>query len=264
MSIASDLGKSITGNVETAMLVIHDYRSKKNMKSPASSGGASDADKLAVLQRARSEAVEQALLTGVPPSFPGSQDKTLKVHFNPSQLTINASAIPKSQQDAASGMSRTMAAEDAKLTLTVVLYFDDMDTYDAFMWEKFTSGITAKGIANGVKLTKDLAKKQKPRSVQWQVEALIAALRDPYTRTISFRWANFSFIGQLNTVRANYTMFSTSGRPIRAEVLLRIQHEMDPAMLHNWYASFEEAFGSDGSNLVKPEQNYSALLNLSL
>lgn len=261
MSISSDLGKSITGNVETAMLVIHDYRDVERL---AVASGLSDADKLTALHAARTKATEQALKTGTPPSYPGSRDKTLKVHFNPSQLTINASAIPKSQQDATSGRARTMAVEDAKLTLTVVLYFDDMDTYDAFMWEKFTSGLTAKGAANAVKLTKDLAKKQKPHSVQWQVEALIAALRNPYTRTISFRWANFSFIGSLNTVRANYTMFSTSGRPVRAEVLLRIQHEMDPDMLYSWYDSFEAAFGGDSSNLMKQEQSFSALLNLNL
>jgi hypothetical protein len=96
------------------------------------------------------------------------------------------------------------------------------------------------------------------------VEALVAALRNPFTRMISFRWADFSFIGQLNTVRANYTMFSTSGRPIRAQVLLRIQHEMDPTMLQGWYDSFDDAFDGESSNLVKKEQNMSTLLNLKL
>ena len=115
-----------------------------------------------------------------------------------------------------------------------------------------------------MKLGKSLAGKEEVHSVQSQVEALVATLRNAYTRTISFRWADFSFIGQLNTVRANYTMFSPSGRPIRAQVLLRIQHEMDPTMLQGWYNSFDQAFGGDTKNLVKPEQDRSALLNLSL
>ena len=59
-------------------------------------------------------------------------------------------------------------------------------------------------------------------------------------------------------------MFSPSGRPIRAQVLLRIQHEMDPQMLQGWYDSFDKAFGGDTSNLVKTEQNMGNLLNLSL
>ena len=59
-------------------------------------------------------------------------------------------------------------------------------------------------------------------------------------------------------------MFSTSGRPIRAQMLLRIQHEMNETMLHNWYRNFKEAFGGDSSSLVKNEQSYSALLNLNL
>ena len=157
-----------------------------------------------------------------------------------------------------------MAVEDAKLALTVMLYFDDMDTYDAFMWDKFTAGMTAQGAANLAKMGMELGGGQKVHSIQGQVEALVAALRNPYTRLISFRWADFTFIGQLNTVRANYTMFSPAGRPIRAQVLLRIQHEMDPNMLSGWYSSFEKAFGGDTSNLVKTEQNMGNLLNLSL
>ena len=261
MSIAGDLGKSITGNVETAMLVIHDYRELSKSDFALENG---PAETLLALKDARVEATKAVLSTGVPQSYPGSRDKTLKVQFNPSQLTINASAIPASKQDASGAQSRSMAVEEAKLTLTVVLFFDEMDTYDAFMWDKFTSGITAKGASNAVKGIKDVVGKQKPRTVQWQVESVISALRNPYTRLISFRWADFTFTGQLHAVQARYTMFSTSGRPIRAQMLLRIQHEMNETMLHNWYRNFKEAFGGDSSSLVKNEQSYSALLNLNL
>jgi hypothetical protein len=96
------------------------------------------------------------------------------------------------------------------------------------------------------------------------VEALVAALRNPFTRMISFRWADFTFIGQLNTVRANYTMFSAAGRPIRAQVLLRIQHEMDPNMLQGWYKNFDTVFQGKSSDLVTKEQTMSSLLNLNL
>ena len=262
MSIGSDFASSVTGNIETALLVIHDYRGMANTSAEARLGQAGNLKALAELRR---DATADALKTGQTPTYPGSQDKVLKVQFNPSQLTLNSSAMPKSRKDATSGSSRTMAVEDARLNLTVRLYFDDMDTFDAFMWEKFTSGLSVKGVANAVKLGMDAkGKESKPHTVQWQVESLISALRNPYTRTISFRWADFAFIGQLNAVYANYTMFSTSGRPVRAEVVLRIRHEMDAQMLHHWYKNFEKAFGGDTGNLVKTEQNYSALLNLSL
>lgn len=261
MSYGSDLKAAITGNIETAMLVIHDYRqTAKNL----SESGASEVEILAAIRNERNAATGEALATGSTPSFPNSMDRTLRVQFNPSRLTLDSSAIPRNQQDALTGRARTMAVEDAKLNLTVILYFDDMDTYDAFMWDRFLAGSSVKGAANVVKAGLEAAGKGKKHSVQWQVESLVAALRNPYTRTVSFRWADFAFIGQLNTVRANYTMFSPSGRPVRAEVLLRIQHEMDPWMLRRWYDNFEKAFGGESSNLVKNEQNYSALLNLNL
>ena len=262
MSIGSDLKSSLTGNIETALLVIHDYRSAAaRMKSEK----VGDDAILLKMQKERSKMTAAALGDEEMPSFPGSEDKILRVQFNPSQLSVYASAIPKQLKDTTSEASKSASAEDIRnLTLTVKLQFDDMDIYDAFMWEKFTAGLTTTGITNAVKAVSTLKDKEKVHTVQWQVEALIAALRNPYTRTISFRWADFVFIGQLNAVQAQYTMFSPSGRPIRAEVLLRIRHEMDPAMLRSWYKNFDEVFNKPAANLVKPEQNYAALLNLSL
>ena len=264
MSIGSDLLSSITGNVETAILVIHDYREAAEELKNSTTGGMSTTNVLSTLNEARVRATAAALQTGEVPSYPGSRDLKFSVQFNPSKLTMNASAVPKSKSDAASGRSRSIAAEDPKLTMTVVLMFDDMDTYDSFMWEKYTSGLSAKGVANVAKGIMDVAGKGKVHSVQGEVEALISALRNPYTRSISFRWANFCFIGQLNAVQARYTMFSTTGRPVRAEVLLRIQHEMDPVMLQSWYKNFDTAFGGETGNLVTAGQQVTNLLNLSL
>lgn len=265
MNIGQQALASLTGNVETAMLVIHDYRATAKEMTAGVTGGLSQSQALNALHKARVlSAAANALASGSAPDFPGSTERTLRVQFNPSELTLNIAAIPKSRMDAGSGNGRTIAAEDPKLNLTVKLYFDDMDTYDAFMWDKFMLGMSAQTAANLVKGGMDAVGAGKVHSVQGQVEALVSALRNPYTRCISFRWADFAFTGQLNTVQAQYTMFSTSGRPIRAQVLLRIQHEMDSAMLKNWYDNFEKAFGGDTRNLVGQEQGYQALLNLSL
>ena len=262
MSIGSNITSSITGNIETALLVIHDYRAAA--KDMERRGQKWDVTMLAA-RDTRLQATAQQLSGNTQPIYPGSEDKMLRVQFNPAQLSIYASAIPQQKMDSATGQSISVSAEDAKnLTLTVVLYFDDMDTFDSFMWEKFTSGLTAKGASNAVKAGMTAAGKGKVHSVQWQVESLISALRNPFTRIISFRWADFVFTGQLSAVKADYTMFSTSGRPVRAQVMLRIRHEMDPKMLSHWYQSFKTAFGEDTSNLVKNEQNYNSLINLNL
>jgi hypothetical protein len=260
MSIGKQLGASLTGNIETALLVIHDYRSKaKELTS-----GEQKLTQAAALAKINESVINdtiQSLSTGSAPTYTDSIEKTMQVQFNPAELTINASAIPKSKMNASDGDSRTMAVEDAKLTLTVTLYFDDMDTYDAFLLDKFTAGLSSTGISN---IAKTVSGNSTVHSVQGRVEALVAALRNPFTRMISFRWADFSFIGQLNSVHANYTMFSAAGRPIRAQVLLRIQHEMDPDMLQGWYKNFDTVFQGKSSDLVTKEQTMSSLLNLNL
>ena len=262
MSIGSDLKSSLSGNIETALLVIHDYRSAAEQLQKA--GKSKEAALLAV-QKSRSDATAARLSNDKPVDGPTPKDRILRVQFNPAQLQLYAAVDTHMRKNTESGESVSLAASDARVfNLTTVLYFDDMDTYDSFMWEKFTAGLTAQGVSNAVKAGKTLADKGKAHSVQWQVESLVAALRNPFTRIISFRWADFTFTGQLNAIQANYTMFSTSGRPVRAEVLLRIQHEMNGNSLNRWYDCFDKAFSGDTVNLVKNEQNYGALLNLSL
>lgn len=269
MSIGQQAASSFIGKVETALLVIHDYRDRAASDTTGTNGSGqpiSMADELANLENERIRATANALGNTKPPSYPGSNDRVLKVQFNPSELMLNASAVPRDKKDATTSQSRTMAVEDASLTLSVNLYFDDMDTYDAFMWDKIRLGLSVQTAANVAKLGQDTFTKNGSavHSVQDEVESLVAALRNPYTRTISFRWADFAFIGTLSSLQASYTMFSPSGRPIRAQVGLRIQHEMDPQMLHIWYENFTKAFGQDTSNLVTPEQSVGNLLNLPL
>lgn len=258
---------SLTGNIETAVLVIHDYREQAKQQMDRFGSGDAVQDQMQIMSslgQLRAAATQAALRDGSVPSYEGSQDRMLNVQFNPSQLTLNSALKPKDKKDSTSENSRSLANWTPQLTLTTTLYFDDMDVYDAFMWDKFTAGLTAQGISNVAKGVLDAKGMAPVHSVQGRVESLVAALRNPYTRTISFRWADFSFIGTLNTVRANYTMFSTSGRPIRAAVQLRLKHEMDPRMLTGWDQSFKTAFGGSTSNLVQPEQTASNLLNLVL
>ena len=179
MGMAQQLAASLTGNVETALLVIHDYREKAaQLDSALSTAGDMTTSALDVLNKTRVTDTMAALATGTAPTYPTSQDRKFPVQFNPSELTLNADAIPKSETDSTTGRSRTMAVADAKLDLTVRLYFDDMQTYDAFMWDKFTASLTPSGMVSNIAGTVK-AVKGETHSVQRQVEALVAALRDP-------------------------------------------------------------------------------------
>ena len=262
--VLKNVASSITGNVETAQIVIHDYREMAKNANVGAAGAMNKATALTAMANERMAATAAALSSGTAASYPNSKDKTFQVQFNPSQLTLNASAIPKNQVNATNGSSRTLAVEDAKLYLTTILTFDDMDICDAFMTEQFTAGLTVQGAANMVKMGAQALGLKKANSVQPQVEALVAALRNPYTRTISFRWADFTFTGQLTTVQAQYTMFSTSGRPVRAQVLLRLQHELDPTILKSWYDSLDSSFGRTGGALGKLAGSTKNLLNLNV
>lgn len=258
MDIAKQFQASVTGNIESALLVIHDYR-----QTAQGMRGATQKEQLAAIRNMRIADTRAALSQGTaPPTYTGSLEKLYRVQFNPSQLKLNVSTTPRDMKDLTSNKNRSLAEDDAKLFLTTTLYFDSMRVYDAFAWEKYTAGLTAQGVANLANFVKE--GKGTVWSVQDEVEGLLSALHNPYTRYVSFRWADFSFAGQLNTIRANYTMFSPAGRPVRAQVQLRLQHEMDPNMLHQWYADFDSAFSGVSSNLVRPEQNYGSLLNLGL
>lgn len=267
MSIGQQALASLTGNIETAYLVIHDYRKCEPKSSKDKNGEDKNikSDKmLEILAKKRIEATKQALENKQDVSYPGSINRTFKVQFNPSELRLNASALAQNKSDATKNQSRTIATVDASLMLTVRLYFDAMNTYDAFMWDKFTLGASVQTIHNIAGIATEVSGDKEVKSVRKQVEALVAAVRNPYTRTISFRWADFSFIGMLSTVQANYTMFSTSGHPVRAEVILRIKHEMNAYMIDPWLDSFDKAFGKDTKNLVTPGQTTANLLNLVL
>ena len=277
MAIGTDLLNSITGNTETAYLVVDDYRDlctpvQKATIAAGLSKGLSAAQALQegvssalAAAAAVKQAAADALAAGVPASSvpTGYTKKYFKVQFNPSELTLNGMLEREAKQDAQAGKTGKRTTTDAvqrpTITMTVRLYFDDVCQSDAFMGEKFTSGASVQTVVNAVSMLSG-----KVYSVQPQVEALIAALRNEYTRTITFYWGKFSFSGQLSNVGAQYTMFSTSGRPVRAVVSLRIYQELDPAKISSWYTDFTNTFKGGGLSLTGAAQKVGNLLNINL
>ena len=296
-SFGSELGASLTGDVEKALLVIHDYRAKgehiltqnPTITETSSLNGVTSATTRArtakgvsvgfsqsriasMAQKTLPSVAElaQAAMEGKNISFPDSEDKLFYVQYNPSHLTLHVSTPPPGNiSSVMDGRALLDINGTAKLQLTVELVFDEMSVYDAFMWDKFSTSVlssplNASALANAVSMGKDLAGKKNTKSVQPQVEALLSALRNPFTRTISFRWADFAFIGSLETVQATYTMFSPSGRPVRAKVMLRLTHEMDPDMLRSFSDSRDLLFGDyNVGNLTDTSQNWENLFNIN-
>lgn len=222
----NSLGSKFIGNIETAYIVVHD-----TLNTPV-------------------------------------QDKIFEVQFNPSQIQIYASCTPTVKSNPAPLENNDNTVQTVVDTpsyptyeMTVQLLFDDVFPADSFMWEKITSGISTQSI----KTIASLATK-KVYSVQPQIEALVATLRERKTRTVTFHWADFQFSGQVSQIMAKYTMFSVSGRPVRGVVNMRLRQKTSVhSVRNNWAQDFQKAFGGapSSSSLVRPGQMTSSLLNFN-
>jgi hypothetical protein len=161
-----------------------------------------------------------------------AMERYYTVQFNPSELTIDASAqiTPAigSGTPASSGTDAVtpLRVGNPNIFLTVKLIFDEVTPSDAFMADAgmaSAAGI-AKGIAGQVR-TKMLG--GSGPSVQPVVEGFIGAIRNGNTRLLRFRWGGFCFTGVLRHINAEYVMFSPQGNPIRAYVTLRLINDLN-------------------------------------
>lgn len=253
---SADTKNSLTGNIDTARLIIKDCR----LLTTNSLSNEMVIRRASEVRSGGSDLVRDTLAADT--------DKIFKVQFNPNKLSLYATSLDINSSDTQAGEGGTQSScpdtpVNPTVELTVNLIFDHVNNYDAFMWDKLRIGVggavakAADALKNGTKVY----------TVQTEVEGLVAALRNPYTRSITFSWADFSFTGQLKNVRASYTMFSVSGRPIRAQVLLRIRQKLDAQLLQNWYDDFNNAFNKEGinsSSLTTMPQGFSNLINLGL
>lgn len=194
LSFKTELKDNITGNVEHAVIVIEDKR-----RDPAGS------------------------MTGVS-GLRQEVKKQFRVQFNPSSLSISTD---RRKKDPKKDVSEKTAAVDNDImdfpanTMSVKLIFDRVNAQDAFMNENLVLNPTSVA----VQVTR--AVKKKEFTVQPYVDGFIAAIRNPYTRKLTFQWGDLTFCGNLKSVNAVYTMFSTSGRPVRAEVTLSVAASRD-------------------------------------
>lgn len=195
----------------------------------------------------------------------GASKKTYIVQFNPSSLTLRARGpgfVPILAYDE-NGKTVSPTEQSVRITVSVQLIFDQVDPYSAFMEDKLNMSPTALGtnIAKGVMT----ANGQKMATVQQTVEGFVAALRSPYTRTITFTWGALAYAGVLNSVSAQYTMFDIEGQAIRASMnlsLLCVQDNLVPGSLGPWEDAYEKAFGGDSFDTVRGTQTAGNWLNL--
>jgi len=283
--IGKDFVNSAVGHTDKACLVVHDARSKSCSLEPDLGGSSALGDGLSQVAKSTEQVSKtQEILNGTVASglAPQPEDKILFVQFNPSSLQIRSSNQHDDRRNLSSGNDQQYAQNDAVtapvIDLTLMLIFDQMNVYDSFMSDKIQG-------ANVSTVTNAITGLAKTFSVQPYVEGFISAIRNYYTRYMTFQWADFSFTGMLINMNAVYTMFSVSGHPVRAQVQLLLRQDLRKTELNKWNKDFNKMIGGDtsamerenaqassnfnsmvsgGKSLTSPSQRVGNLLNLSL
>lgn len=199
--------------------------------------------------------------------------KQFEVQFNPSDLQIEGygggriattaynNPDDKSKESSSNIMMMPMPVY---IKMSVKLLFDRMDPSDSFLSAK--TNIAASEMTRFVaKNAVRSFKKSRKLTVQQEVEGLIAALRSPYTRCITFNWGDMSYDGILNRVASQYTMFNSAGEPVRAVVQLSLicaDEGVNAHSLGSWQDAYDKAFGAGSNSLVGAGQRVGSLLNL--
>ena len=158
--------------------------------------------------------------------------------------------------------SATYERGNTYISLTVSLLFDCCDPQDAFLDDKIALNPTSigTGVAKGVMG----AMGKKKTSIQKDVEGFIGALRNKYTRLVTFHWGDFSYSGMLQSIGANYTMFNVNGEPLRATVDISIvcaDDETWPNSLAVWQKKYKSSFENGSESFVKNSKKVGNLLN---
>ncbi|MEG1241657.1 MAG: hypothetical protein RSD32_01755 [Oscillospiraceae bacterium] len=236
-----DLGGSILGTTNKAMLIIH---SDSSFTPVTSKLNQRTEDALTHAKGTGLKAVSDAVTNHLGAGF-----HTLQVQYNPSSITIAANALSTPfqalQQNIDNGIPN-QNMRDPSVVLSVELVFDEMNTKDAFMLDKIRLSAGDAVSAVSAILKKD------GYSVQPQTNGLLAAILRDSTRCVSFKWADMTFTGELTEVSAKYTMFSVSGKPIRSLVRLNIQQEVKMASdINYWNNAFDKSFGDSTTTGIK-------------
>lgn len=239
MGVLSNLGNDLVGNPKKAFLIIH----KDTGDALSGTEIAAKTERALTLATAGGAAPLTAATMRASLLTQGLMDySVLQVQYNPASisLTANATNVPVQylQQNLDQGIPNQNLRPPA-VVLSVDLIFDAVNNKDAFMFEKFRLSATdvAADVAAGLLSKKGF-------TVQPQTNGLIAMVMRNSTRTVTFKWADMTFTGEVTEISARYTMFSVSGKPIRSMVKLNITQKVEgTADGDYWDKAFDKAFG---------------------
>ncbi len=285
-SALSGGGKTVKENlglIERAVIEVIDIRDRKVIQTKAirvvggansSSGGLGSSSFVnqGVLKDSLTSTLGEGLIKGselTDRMIKNIADKSTRyysVKFNPNTLSLSGHSgglVQKMDYSEEGNQAINYTQGDTNIMLSVKLLFDQCDPQDAFFGDKVNPFPTSvlKGVAKaGLK-----AKGVKQLTLQKEVEGFIAALRNKYTRIITFHWGDINYSGTLKSVRAVYNMFNINGEPIRAEVDLSIMcaddSELSKAALQVWQQRYKNAFSKGSESFAYSANNLTSYVD---
>lgn len=275
-NILGDLEKTanqITGNIPKAILCVPDITQNQMISVD---------DMIAKSNELREALIESGDGQGIMASFKSLtsrgttktiEDKgylALEVQYNPSSIYLETVAgmqmnfAPVNMGEASTNQLRQNYEPEAT-TMSVQLVFDAVNVQDSFMDSNLA--LTAGNVASAAM---DIATSAtgKTYSVKPQMDGIMSLLTRQCTRHVLFFWAKMCFQGELSSVSSHYSMFNTSGNPVRGDIRLTIRQSTDPAAKYQnsyWEKAFTKAFGeSNESTFTKGASQSASVLSNSV
>ena len=273
MGVDNFLTSQITGNVSKAILCVPDINQDQELTVEKA---ISNSDQL------RRDLIESGDSQGIMSSFKslasGGTTKiiedngylALEVQYNQSSIYMETVAgtqmnfSPVNMGDASTNQLRQNVEPEAT-TMSVQLLFDAVNAQDSFMASNLAptvGNLVTAGMDIGTWAT------GKTYSVKPQMDGIMSLLTRTYTRHVLFCWAKMCFQGELSSVSSHYSMFNTSGNPVRGDIRLTIRQSTDPAAKYEnsyWDKALTKAFGeSNVSTFTKAAGSVSSVLSNSV
>jgi hypothetical protein len=211
--------------------------------------------------------------------------KIFTVQFNPAELRVSGSGggfVRQQNYIEGAASSIDYQAMKTNVTMSCKLIFDESDPIGSFSplsWPGGAFGVTE---MNPVVLGKDFYKAVKAvknaTKVRTEVSAFLAAVRNEYCQRVGFSWGENHYEGDVNNVSAQYTMFNTSGEPVRAIVnfSMLLINPNDPATQNSaaqllgkpWFEAYKKMFSvtqkSRVSRLSSQQNTLGSILNIPI
>lgn len=252
-SMAKDLGSSIIGNPQKAILIFGTGATGTSAASTARNG--TGIARMTSQMLNRNGLSNQSLINT-------ATAKHLEVQYNPSSIRFMASVDSVQLRNLQNALAEGVISQSCcapSVIMSVDLIFNAVNPKDSFMADKLR--ISANDVVTDAAW---IAKTLKGGyTVQPQSNGLIASTIDETDRFVTFQWADMSFSGELTDVSVQYGMFSVSGKPVHSVVTLRIAQQLTNSAEDTIWnlTKFNECFS--GKQNTSVGQKVGNLLNIT-